>query len=130
MHRRVLIDKKAFHTLLHLSRSAHPNEMVALLRGRVKEDIIVEEVLLAPLSLAGENFSEFPLDALPVDPTIIGTAHSHPVHDLTQSDEDIAEGYGRVSIVVAYPYKDLEDVAAYSASGEKLRIVVMGEGKV
>ena len=77
--------------------------------------------------MAGEDFSEFPLDALPMDPSIIGTAHSHPVRSLRQSDEDVAESFGRVSVVIAYPYRDSEDVAAYSPGGTRLTLRVFPE---
>lgn len=120
--REVLIKKEALETLLHLAKSMHPREMVALLRGTAKKEVKIEEVLLAPLALGGEDFSEFPLDALPIDPSIIGTAHSHPVSELEQSEEDLNESYGRVSLIIAYPYSSACDVAAYSSSGERLKL--------
>ncbi len=125
MQREVLIRIDAFETLLHLAKSMHPNEMVALLRGTAKKEIKIEEVLLAPLALGGEYFSEFPLDALPIDPSIIGTAHSHPVHELEPSEEDLNESYGSVSLIIAYPYSGASDVAAYSSSGERLKLRIV-----
>ncbi len=121
------MKREVVETLLHLARSAHPREMIALLRGHGHGggEIVVEEVLLAPLAMAGEDFSEFPLDALPMDPSIIGTAHSHPVMDLEQSDGDLAESFGKISVVVAYPYRGLMDVAAYSPTGTRLHIMVL-----
>ncbi len=131
VERKVLMKKDVMETLLHLAKSLHPREMIALLRGRVRRDILVEEVLLAPLAMTGEDFSEFPLDALPVDPSIIGTAHSHPVPDLGMSDEDLGEGFGMLSVVVAYPYRGLEDIAAYSPSGSRMSLRVWrGRGKI
>jgi proteasome lid subunit RPN8/RPN11 len=125
VHPRVLIKKNALETLFYLAKNSHPLEMIALLRGKVRKDIVIEEVLLAPLAMAGEDFSEFPLDALPTDPSIVGTAHSHPVPDLRQSEEDLAENYGRVSMVIAYPYENLEDAAAYTPGGTRLAIKVL-----
>ncbi|MFH1773910.1 MAG: Mov34/MPN/PAD-1 family protein [Methanobacteriota archaeon] len=125
MQREVLIKTEALETLLHLAKSMHPKEMVALLRGEAKKEIRIEEVLLAPLALGGEDFSEFPLDALPIDPSIIGTAHSHPVHELEPSEEDLNESYGHVSLIVAYPYSGARDVAAYSSSSERLKLRVV-----
>jgi proteasome lid subunit RPN8/RPN11 len=119
--------REVLETLIHLARSLHPREMIALLRGRVGDEIVVEEVLLAPLAMTGEDFSEFPMDALPVDPSIIGTAHSHPVPDLRMSDEDLAENFGRLSVVVAYPYRGLQDMAAYSPRGSRMHLRVLEE---
>ncbi len=122
---KVLIKRSALETLLHLARAAHPKEMAALLRGRRKGEIVIEEVLLAPLASAGEDFSEFPIDALPIDPSLVGTAHSHPVRSLEPSAEDLNESYGRVSVIVTYPYKSICDVAAYSPSGKKLQVQIL-----
>jgi proteasome lid subunit RPN8/RPN11 len=125
MQRRVLLKTAALETLLHLARSAHPNEMVVLLRGEAKKEIKIEEVLLAPFALGGEDFSEFPLDSLPIDPSIIGTAHSHPRHVLEASEEDLNESYGHVSLIIAYPYSSTSDVAAYSSLGERLVLKIV-----
>lgn len=125
MQRRVLCKAGVLKTLLHLAKSAHPNEMVVLLRGEVGKEIQIKDVLIAPFALGGEDFSEFPLDALPVDPSIIGTAHSHPRHVLEASDEDLNESYGRVSLIIAYPYSGTHDVAAYSSVGERLELIIV-----
>lgn len=125
MQRRALLKKEALETLLHLARSAHPNEMVVLLRGEAEKEIKIEEVLLAPFAMGGEDFSEFPLDSLPIDPSIIGTAHSHPQHVLEASEEDFNESYGRVSLIIAYPYSNAHDVAAYSSLGERLALKIV-----
>ncbi len=125
MQRTVLLKTEVLETLLHLARSAHPNEMVVMLRGEVDEEIEIMEVLLAPFAMGGADFSEFPLDSLPIDPSIIGTAHSHPEHVLEASDEDLNECYGRVSLIIAYPYSGAHDVAAYSSLGERLELKIV-----
>ena len=125
MQKGVLLKTEALETLLHLARSAHPNEMVVLLRGEAKKEIKIEDVLLAPFAMGGEDFSEFPLDALPIDPSIIGTAHSHPLHVLEASEEDMSENYGHVSLIIAYPYSSTSDVAAYSTLGERLALKIV-----
>lgn len=122
---KVLIKRSALETLLHLARAAHPKETVVLLRGKVKGDIFIEEVLLAPLASAGEDFSEFPMDALPLDPSIVSIAHSHPVRGLEPSEEDLNESYGRVSVIVTHPYRSASDVAAYSSTGKRLRLQIV-----
>lgn len=115
----VLIKRSVLDSILSYARMCHPREGVLLLRGKVKGDTIsVEEVLIPPLSVRGDNFSSFPLQMLPLDLSIIGIAHSHPSGILAPSIADLNNFYGRIMIIVAYPY-----------AGERNMIVIDGKGR-
>ncbi len=123
--KRVLLKKDVLVALLELSRHLHPNEVIVLLRGKeTKQEIILEEILLAPASVYGRGFSEFRLDMLPIDFSIIGVAHSHPSGIPTPSVDDLNNMIGRVLVIVVAPYLNEKHIVAYNSKGEPLQVVV------
>ncbi|MCW3992136.1 MAG: Mov34/MPN/PAD-1 family protein [Candidatus Bathyarchaeota archaeon] len=111
--------------MLDLALEQHPYEVVLLLRGRVNRgSILVEDFLVPPLAVAGRSFAEFPLHMLPIDFSIVGTAHSHPSGTLSPSTGDLNNFYGRVMIILASPYTS-DRAAAFSSLGERISIKVL-----
>ncbi|MEM2926919.1 MAG: Mov34/MPN/PAD-1 family protein [Candidatus Bathyarchaeia archaeon] len=104
----VVIHRSIVEGLLQLAREMHPKEIILLLRGKVKgQKLLVEEALIPPFAIPGIGFSSFPLQTLPMDFSIIGTAHSHPSGILHPSTRDLNRFYGKIMLIIAYPY-DLE----------------------
>ncbi|MEM2909623.1 MAG: Mov34/MPN/PAD-1 family protein [Nitrososphaerota archaeon] len=127
--KRVVLKKDVLVALLEISRHLHPNEAIVLLRGReVEQDIVLEEVLLAPASVYGKGFSEFRLDMLPMDFSLVGVAHSHPSGIPIPSVEDLNNMIGKVLIIVVAPYSNKSCIAAYNSRGECLQIIVESSG--
>ncbi|TDA31112.1 MAG: peptidase, partial [Hadesarchaea archaeon] len=62
---------------------------------------------------------------LPLDPSLVGTAHSHPSGDLTPSPTDLNRFLGRVMVIVGFPYRE-EDVAVYDGRGRRVGLRVVG----
>ena len=123
---RVNIDRQVLDAMLHLAREQHPHEVILLLRGVAKkDDIRISELLLPPFASAGTGFAEFPLHMLPIDFTIVGTAHSHPSGSATPSTQDLNNFYSRVMVILAYPYRE-SDAAAFNSRGESIMIGVTG----
>jgi len=124
---KVGISKKAFDSILFYALNIHPREAILLLRGSVGRGYItVKEVLIPPLATHGRGFSIIPLAHLPIDFSIVGTVHSHPSGVLNPSVEDLNNIYGWILMIVAHPYKGLEDVAVYSKDGSKLQLTIVG----
>ena len=108
--------------ILSYARIAHPNEGILLLRGRTSKDrIVIEELVIPPLATHGQGFASFPLFALPIDFSIVGVAHSHPTGVLEPSIHDLNQFYGRVMVVVAYPYESESDIAVFNGEGRSIR---------
>lgn len=108
--------------MLDFAIERHPREAVLLLRGRVERGaILVEDFLVPPLAVSGRGFAEFPLRLLPIDFSIVGTAHSHPSGALAPSVGDLNNFYGRVMLIMARPY-GRDRVAAFSSHGERMPI--------
>jgi len=121
---KVSMGRMLLEAMLGLAREQHPHEVVLLLRGRTKGDTVrVEDFLVPPLAVGGSGFAEFPLHMLPIDFSIVGTAHSHPSGVLRPSVGDLNHFYGRIMILLAHPYT-LTKAAAFNARGERLPIEV------
>ena len=118
------IDRRALEAMLHLAREQHPHEVVFLLRGKMSnEEIRISEFLFPPFATAGKSFVEFPLHMLPIDFTILGTAHSHPSGSAKPSTRDLNNFYSRVMVILAFPYRE-GDAAAYNSKGEPIPLGV------
>jgi len=121
--RRVILPRKIASALLEMAEDAYPYEMLVLLRGRKKGDgVIVEDLLLAPLSKHGESSVYFRMDLMPMDFSIVGLAHSHPSGAGRPSLEDLHNFIGRVMLILTPPFRGLRDIHAFNGDGEELRV--------
>lgn len=122
MVRKVTLKASVINSLLSYARNSHPNEGILLLRGKVsKDEIMVKEVVIPPFATHGEGFSSFPLHTLPLDLSIVGTAHSHPSGVLKLSLEDLTNFYSRMMVVMAYPYNSEKDIAIFDSEGNVIK---------
>jgi len=118
----IIIDPIIFKAMQDFAASNHPNEIIVLLRGSRKgDDIIITDFLLPPFGLGGKGFASFPTHMLPIDFTIMGTAHSHPSGVLKPSTEDFHNFYGRIMMIIGPPYNQ-PMAATYYKSGEQIPV--------
>ena len=123
---RVVVEKELLRSILSFAREKHPNEIVVLLRGKTDDsDLLIEELLLPPFGTSGRGFAEFRPHMLPIDFSVVGTAHSHPSGSKRPSSMDLNHFYARVMVIVAYPYTE-GSVAAYNSKGEALPLRITG----
>jgi len=121
MSTKVTMSKELLQMILESARRLHPKETILLLRGKAgKNTINISEVLIPPLATYGKGFSAFPGHMLPIDFSIIGTAHSHPTGNLKPSAEDQNHLMGKIMLIVAYPYQGRENAAIYNREGQRL----------
>ena len=126
--RRVYVKKTVITSILEYASSCHPKEGILLLRGKInKKGIIVEEVEIPPLSIHGLGFSSFQPYMLPIDFSIIGTAHSHPSGILKPSITDMNRFYGKIMIIAAYPYRTERDLAVFDGEGNQLGYEIVND---
>ena len=99
----------------------HPREAMLILRGRIeKEVVVVDSLMIPPLVTHGEGFASFPVHMLPMDLSIVGTAHSHPNGVLIPSTEDLIHFYGAVMAIAGHPYKSERDVKFFDREGREV----------
>ena len=120
------VKRSIIDSLLGYARASHPREGILLLRGRVeKEKIFINDTLIPPLATRGERFSSFPLHMLPIDFSIVGVAHSHPSGGLTPSLNDLNQFYGRIMVIMAFPYQSQRDIAAFDREGKMVKFEII-----
>ena len=107
------------------AKRLYPRETILLLRGKkTKGTIRVEELVVPPLATYGDGFANIPLHMLPVDFSIVGTVHSHPSGNLTPSDVDFNHFFGRILMIVGFPFTSVQNVAVYNLQGERLQLQI------
>jgi proteasome lid subunit RPN8/RPN11 len=112
------IKRSIIESILDYAKACHPKEGILLLRGKAGKGMInIAEVVVPPLSVRGSGFSNFPLHMLPIDFSIVGTMHSHPSGVLNPSATDLNHFYGKIMIIVAYPYKSEKDMIVLDGEG-------------
>jgi len=61
---------------------------------------------------------------LPMDFSIVGTAHSHPSGNITPSNTDLNHFFGPVLMIVGFPFTNEKNVGVYNRNGERLLLHV------
>ncbi|MEM0075512.1 MAG: hypothetical protein QXR69_00350 [Conexivisphaerales archaeon] len=107
--------------MLSYSRDMHPNEMLLLIRARKSEkDLVGYQAVFPPFMYSNPHSATYNPYHLPVDFSILGTAHSHPSGVKIPSHEDLLHPYGRFMLIIGYPYVSRDDIAAFNSKGERL----------
>jgi proteasome lid subunit RPN8/RPN11 len=121
----VLIEWELLQTILEGARRLYPREVILLLRGKKKKNLIkVSELVVPPLATYGSSFAHIPFHMLPMDFSIVGTAHSHPSGNLRPSATDLNHLFGIILMIVGFPFTDERNVAAYNRNGEKITLQI------
>ena len=116
------IQRDVLRSILAWAGERHPNEIILLLRGQVEKEVArVDEFLFPPYASGGRGFAQFPVHMLPIDFSVIGTIHSHPSGSPRPSPTDLNKFYGKVMMILGYPYR-VDCVRAYDSRGEPLKI--------
>ncbi len=116
----MVIERDVIDGLLSYCSDLHPREGLLLLRGKSRKDEIrVNALVIPPLPVHSETYASFPIHMLPVDTSILGTAHSHPNGVLRPSLEDLNNYFGRMMVIVGPPYQSEDDVALFDREGDR-----------
>ncbi len=108
------------------AKRLYPKETILLLRGEKKKGSIrISELVVPPLATYGHSFASVPLHMLPIDFSIVGTVHSHPSGSLTPSPADFNHLFGRILMIVGFPFADERNIAVYNSSGERLPVQII-----
>ena len=117
----VVIKREVLGSIFEGARRLYPKETILLLRGKKgKDSIEVRELVVPPLATYGHGFASWPLHMLPMDFSLVGSVHSHPSGNLSPSDVDFNHFFGRILMIVGYPFASEKDIAVYDSRGAKL----------
>jgi proteasome lid subunit RPN8/RPN11 len=122
MDTEIIIEQSVIDSVLSDALMFYPRESMLLLRGKAeKQKITVNDIQIPPLATHGNTFSTFPMHMLPIDFSIMGTAHSHPSGALRPSFTDLNKFYGRIMLITVYPYQSENDIAIFDRKGKKIK---------
>jgi len=124
----VSIPRNLLDTILEGAKQLYPRESFLLLRGKKSKGVIsVSNLIVAPFAVHGNGFASFSPHMLPMDFSIVGTVHSHPSGNTKPSDVDLNHMFGRIVMIVGYPFDGERCVAVYASNGEKLVLQVTAD---
>ena len=124
----VFMSQELLDSIFEGAKRLYPRETILLLRGKKSKDALrIVDLVIPPLATYGHGFANYPLHLLPIDFSLVGTVHSHPSGNKTPSDVDFNHFFGRILMIVGYPYAGQQDVAVYNSHGEKLPLTVTKE---
>ena len=107
------------------AKELYPRESFLLLRGKKSKGVIsVTDLVLAPFAAHEEGAVHFNPYMFAGDFSIVGTVHSHPSGNNSPSDTDLNYFFGRILMIVGYPYEGKRCIAAYDSNGDKVPIEV------
>jgi proteasome lid subunit RPN8/RPN11 len=116
----ITITYNVIDGIISYAKMHHPYEAILILEGkRKKGEIYINNLVIPPFSIHGPFYSGFLINELPFDLRYVGTAHSHPSGTSRPSIEDLNHFYGLVSIIICYPYDEM-DVHAYNSNGKEI----------
>lgn len=121
----VSIKREMLDYIFINAKAVHPREMILLLRGKTgKNQTTITDLIVPPLAMHGKASSGFQRYMLPMDFSLIGTVHSHPSGVAKPSLADLHHSFGKIIMIVGFPYDNEENVVVYNHSGEKLTLKI------
>jgi proteasome lid subunit RPN8/RPN11 len=124
----VELPEDLLNAIFEGARRLYPKESFLLLRGKKSKNVIrVSDLVVPPLAVYGYGFANLPLHMLPIDFSIVGTVHSHPSGNVNPSAVDLNHFFGRILMIVGFPFADAQNVAVYNSNGERMPLQVTEE---
>ena len=130
MDKKIIVSLSAelLDSIFESARRLYPKETFLLLRGKKGKGVIqVNDLVVPPLAVYGYGFANLPFHMLPIDLSIVGTVHSHPSGNIRPSNVDVNHFFGRVLMIVGFPFKISQNVAVYDSKGDPLPLQVIQE---
>jgi proteasome lid subunit RPN8/RPN11 len=122
----IQIPQHLLHTIYAGAKQLYPRESFLFLRGKKKKGTIqINDLILAPMAVHGKGFANFNPYMISGDFSIIGTVHSHPSGNIHPSDVDLNYFFGRILMIVGYPYEGENCIAVYDSNGDKLPLEIV-----
>ena len=124
----VLMSAELLESIFEGAKRLCPKETFLLLRGKKSKGTIrVSDLVVPPLAVYGYGFANLPFHMLPMDFSVVGTVHSHPSGNINPSSVDLNHFFGRVLMIVGFPFANEHNVAVYDSKGDRLPFQVTEE---
>ena len=121
----VEVPKDILDTIYAGAKQLYPRESFLLLRGKKSKGVIkITDLVLAPFAVHGHGFAHFNPYMFSGDFSLVGTVHSHPSGNISPSHVDMNYFFGRILMIVGYPFEGQSCVAAYDSNAERLPLEI------
>jgi len=121
----VHIPSNILETIYAGAKELYPRESFLLLRGKKSRGTIsVNDLVLAPFAAHGHGEVHFNPYMFAGDFSLVGTVHSHPSGNISPSHVDLNYFFGRILMIVGYPYEGKDCIVAYDSNGDKIPIEI------
>ena len=121
----IYVSFELLEAVFESAKRLYPRETILMLRGKKSKDRIeIVDLVIPPFAAHGHGFANFPMYMLPMDFSLVGTVHSHPSGNINPSSMDLNHFFGRILMIVGFPYNGEEHVAVYNSEGMKLPLIV------
>jgi proteasome lid subunit RPN8/RPN11 len=108
------------------AKELYPRESFLFLRGKKRKGVIrVSDLILAPFAVHGHGFAHFNPYMVAGDFSLVGTVHSHPSGNISPSHVDLNYFFGRVLMIVGYPFEGERCIAVYDSNGDRLPLEIV-----
>jgi proteasome lid subunit RPN8/RPN11 len=123
--REVRVDKETLESFIYYASEAFPNEFLALLDGKVKDEVLYITGLIFIPGETSDTGAVLQTGMLPPTLDFWGSIHSHPGPSAEPSDADLAtfSKHGVFHMIVCLPYS-LQTIKAYNKHGEPVELVI------
>lgn len=124
----VSMSAELLESIFEGAKRLYPKETFLLLRGKKSKGTIrVSDLVVPPLAVYGYGFANLPFHMLPMDFSVVGTVHSHPSGNINPSSVDLNHFFGRILMIVGFPFTSAQNVAVYDSKGERVPFQVTEE---
>jgi proteasome lid subunit RPN8/RPN11 len=126
MFQEVHIDREVVDEILQIARNSYPKEFVAMLQGKVKDNVLLIDGLLFLPGETSDQGAVMNLFMMPLIDEGIGSVHSHPGYNANPSGADLHffSKNGLFHMIIAQPYI-LDSINAYNSFGERVDFKVI-----
>ena len=119
----VELPKDMLDAIFAGAKELYPRESFLLLRGKKKKGTIrVTDLVLAPFARHGRSSAHFNPYMFSGDFSLVGTVHSHPSGNIHPSHVDLNYFFGRILMIVGYPFEGESCIAVYDGDGERMTL--------
>ncbi|MFC2174675.1 Mov34/MPN/PAD-1 family protein [archaeon] len=115
------ISQTAVEFILETAKNAYPREFVGMLRAN---EGVITEILIIPGSKFEKNYSSVLTNMVPLDPSIVGSVHSHPGPARPSRADLRFFERGMVNLIAGYPY-EFGNLAAFDAHGSPTSLEIV-----
>jgi len=121
----VLLPSNILDAIYAGAKELYPRESFLLLRGKKRKGTIcITDLVLAPFAVHGHGEVHFNPYMFAGDFSLVGTVHSHPSGNISPSHTDMNYFFGRILMIVGYPYECKGCIVAYDSNGDKVPIEI------